>query len=138
MNFLQQDSQWTPPPEELLNFTRANCFVADRWYWAWLTAEGHADPSRKDARSNVATGLVIDYLSSLIPKNYTPKPSAKTKILFWYDEMPNTLFYNLSKFPYYNCQTAICRNINWPGDPDITGVGVSRCSRVWFRLLSSY
>ncbi|KAH8895426.1 hypothetical protein GQ53DRAFT_820258 [Thozetella sp. PMI_491] len=134
--FLQRDSQWTPPLDDELIFSEANCQAAAQWYWAWLNAKAHENPDSGDAKSHVAAGLIIAYLTSLIPKNYTQKRT-RSDILLWYEDMSDTLFSQLLEFPYKHCETPICRNIAWPGDPDITGVGmmISYCIAAIFATI---
>lgn len=72
----------------------------------------------------------------MIPQNWTDPPSQSDLVIWsvqlfdggaanntdpsykaWHD--------NLIRFPLTDCGTQICNNIDWQGDPDVSGIGVS-------------
>ncbi len=61
-------ASWEPPPDAWLNFT--NCTAATRWYAAAL-----ATLDEDTASDDVQMGKAYDYLKSLIPSNFTTRPT---------------------------------------------------------------
>ena len=107
---------WAPPPGSALRIS--NCSTAANWFASALNAAQDGT-----LRWDVPSGLTIKFLTSLIPDNYTtPKAS---DVISWYYTMDDSLLDEVSKMVYDDCGRQICNYLDWEGDSDISGVGVS-------------
>ncbi|KAI1102861.1 hypothetical protein F4804DRAFT_249136 [Jackrogersella minutella] len=125
-------TDWTPPAASALNLNPnddAVCEAAGAWKAANVGAfadnENHiTDPD-----------LVMAYLGAILPSDIT-RPDGWT-LLFWYNDLilneldnttsiplPGTLLETISLFPLDNCAADVCKNLDWVGDPDISGRGM--------------
>lgn len=126
---------WTAPPVSWLVLN--NCDVATDW----AAAAGQIISSNTTS-DDVAVGIVAEYLESMIPSNWTDKPS-DADLAVWYINYFNNetlLDFNngtnaltdflddMFDFPIFECGTTICSKLDWEGDPDVSGVGVSRAA----------
>lgn len=117
------NASWSPPPAAWLNFT--NCSAAA----AWLAAYGQLYEDEGSLWDGVSFDIVIGYLGSMIPRNWTKPTDAN--LLVWYHEKNyfrdnNALLMDMINFPLSKCSAQVCPKLQWEGDPDLTGVGVSR------------
>lgn len=116
------NATWSPPPAAWLNFT--NCSAAA----AWLAAYGQLYEDEGSLWDGVSFDIVIGYLGSMIPRNWTKPTDAN--LLVWYHEKNyfrdnNALLMDMINFPLSKCSAQVCPKLQWEGDPDLTGVGVS-------------
>lgn len=116
------NATWSPPPVAWLNFT--NCSAAA----AWLAAYGQLYEDEGSLWDGVSFDIVIGYLGSMIPRNWTKPTDAN--LLVWYHEKNyfrdnNALLMDMINFPLAKCSAQVCPKLQWEGDPDLTGVGVS-------------
>lgn len=119
------NATWSPPPAAWLNFT--NCSAAA----AWLAAYGQLYEDEGSLWDGVSFDIVIGYLGSMIPRNWTKPTDAN--LLVWYHEKNyfrdnNALLMDMINFPLSKCSAQVCPKLQWEGDPDLTGVGVSTAS----------
>lgn len=120
------NATWSPPPAAWLNFT--NCSAAA----AWLAAYGQLYEDEGSLWDGVSFDIVIGYLGSMIPRNWTKPTDAN--LLVWYHEKNyfrdnNALLMDMINFPLSKCSAQVCPKLQWEGDPDLTGVGVSATLR---------
>ncbi|KAI7775418.1 hypothetical protein LA080_006841 [Diaporthe eres] len=114
------NATWSPPPVAWLNFS--NCSAAT----AWLAAYGQLYEDEGSLWDGVSFDIVIGYLGSMIPRNWTRPTDAN--LLVWYHEKNyfrdnNALLMDMINFPLSNCSAQVCPKLQWEGDPDLTGVG---------------
>lgn len=122
------NATWSPPPAAWLNFT--NCSAAA----AWLAAYGQLYEDEGSLWDGVSFDIVIGYLGSMIPRNWTKPTDAN--LLVWYHEKNyfrdnNALLMDMINFPLSKCSAQVCPKLQWEGDPDLTGVGVSTIRPVY-------
>lgn len=134
---------WQAPPLSALNFDPNNktvCAAAGAWKAASVSVfQGESIVITAD--------YVTKYLKAILPANATP-PNDWT-LLHWYNDyimteltanltntastdaansslpIPGSLLEKLSAFPLLNCTIDVCKNLDWVGDPDVSGRGVS-------------
>ncbi|KAI1205549.1 uncharacterized protein F4807DRAFT_282181 [Annulohypoxylon truncatum] len=125
---------WQAPPLSALNFDpndEAVCGPAGAWKAATVSVF-------QGDQSIITTNYVTDYLRAILPSNET-QPSDWV-LLHWYNDyivqevtmddtnssvpIPGSLLEKFSAFPLLNCTTDICKNLDWTGDPDVSGRGM--------------
>lgn len=115
--------QWTPPPAAWLVYN--NCSAGAQWLAAY------SSNYKNDVISwtGVSMDLVSNYLRSMIPSNWTRPTDAE--LLAWYQQRSGGLeqggvaYTAMIDFVLDDCDHAICSRLEWQGDPDLAGVGVS-------------
>lgn len=118
---------WTPPPPEWLVYD--NCSAAAPWLARYSSLYGNGDLSW----TGVTIELAVNYLRSMIPGNWTQPNDAE--LLAWYLERTGGLEHDgvtmnaMINFTLTECGEELCHRLQWQGDPDLAGVGVS-CSQV--------
>ncbi|KAI1440928.1 hypothetical protein F5Y02DRAFT_431689 [Annulohypoxylon stygium] len=133
---------WQAPPLSALNFDPNNktvCAAAGAWKAASVSVfQGESIVITAD--------YVTKYLKAILPANATP-PNDWT-LLHWYNDyimteltanltntastdaansslpIPGSLLEKLSAFPLLNCTIDVCKNLDWVGDPDVSGRGM--------------
>lgn len=114
---------WTPPPPEWLVYD--NCSAAAPWLARYSSMYENGDLSW----TGVPIELAINYLRSMIPANWTRPTDAD--LLTWYEERTGGLesggvtMAAMVEFPLSTCGEELCHRLQWQGDPDLAGVGVS-------------
>ncbi|KAI1763370.1 hypothetical protein GGR53DRAFT_497817 [Hypoxylon sp. FL1150] len=124
------ETDWQPPPISALNFDSSNetlCKVAGAWKAQSLSV-------LQEGQELITTQFVLPYLESILPANQGP--SDPWTLLYWYDNyimmdrtsdgMPleGSLLAKLNVFPMESCVDDICKNLDWVGDPDVSGRGM--------------
>lgn len=86
---------------------------------------------------DIPTQLTTDYLRLMIPQNWTEPSTADLIIwsvkLFGVQDAEADPDYEpwvekMSNFPFTGCKKTICSKLDWQGDPDVSGIGVSQTS----------
>ncbi|KAI1141372.1 hypothetical protein F5Y05DRAFT_259053 [Hypoxylon sp. FL0543] len=124
-------TDWQPPAFSALNFNpndEALCSAAGAWKAANMD-------SFQDQDKFIAADYVLAYLKAILPSD-TTAPDTFT-LLHWYNDyivkdmdevtrqpFPGTLLDKLSDFPLESCTAEICKNLDWVGDPDVSGRGM--------------
>lgn len=122
---------WMPPPLSVLEID--DCPSATAWVAA-LIRPSDKTPSILD----IPTQLTTAYLRSMIPQNWTDQPS-DSDLKIWSvqlfdnqsaitDPAYESWHQKLIDFPLNDCGTKICEKLDWQGDPDVSGIGVSATS----------
>ncbi|KAI1458739.1 hypothetical protein F4805DRAFT_466598 [Annulohypoxylon moriforme] len=126
---------WQAPELSALNFDPSNaavCKAAGAWKAASVSVV-------QDNQNVITTDYITNYLRVILPSNET-QPSSWV-LLHWYNDyimkevyidddsgytypIAGSLAEKLSAFPLYNCTTDICKNLDWVGDPDVSGRGM--------------
>ncbi|KAI9168004.1 hypothetical protein HJFPF1_04148 [Paramyrothecium foliicola] len=129
---------WIAPP--LSMFEPRNCTLGSSWAAAALRLI-HENRTIQD----VPLLLTVEYLRAAIPQNWTHPPRTGD-ILAWYavhrdfdDPKVEEFWDKMIEFPLEECNTAICAQLDWTGDPEISGEGmmisyyiVAIMSLIWF------
>jgi len=125
---------WTPPPFSQLNFTPSadRCKLATIWYSEVAKSVSAHWIAQTTSNSSV------EYLNSTLPDGYDGFQTftyAETlmALISWYVDLQFAssgtaeaqVGNALLAMPYRRCGQAICDKLDWEGDPDISGVGVS-------------
>lgn len=112
---------WVAPPEDWLVFT--NCTAGAYWLAAFVD-QRYRDTSEHDAPV-VAT---YQYVRSVMPSNITEPDFGQA--VAWYNDLDvnTTVWRRLYQFPLFECPTELCKQLRWGGDPDLAGIGVSKCA----------
>ncbi|KAI0888323.1 uncharacterized protein GGS22DRAFT_96027 [Annulohypoxylon maeteangense] len=125
---------WQAPAFSTLNFDPHNetiCKAAGAWKAATLSVfQGN--------QNIITTNYVTDYLKAILPSNVT-RPSDWV-LIHWYNDyiikevitddtnstvpINGSLAEKFNAFPLVNCTTDICKNLDWIGDPDVSGRGM--------------
>lgn len=123
-------ADWQPPPISALNFNASNedlCKAAGAWKAASLSV-------LQSGQMFITANVVLPYLAFILPANATP--SDGWTLSHWYENyiiqdraedgipLEGSLLEKLSVFPLENCIDDVCRNLDWVGDPDVSGRGV--------------
>lgn len=114
---------WTPPPPEWLVYD--NCSAAAPWLARYSSMYENGDLSW----TGVPIELAVNYLRSMVPANWTRPTDAD--LLTWYEERTAGLesggvtMTAMIEFPLSTCGEELCHRLQWQGDPDLAGVGVS-------------
>lgn len=143
MDNITVSTSWSAPGYEALNFSIANCDEGAKWVGAAMNGL-----TTQDLRNSIPLGLTLGYLRTLVPVNW--QVYTDTDLLAWYMEVltapnnaaGNTTLEHILSLPLMNCNDAICREIDWEGDPDVSGEGMiisyylaAALSTVYFSLL---
>lgn len=133
MDSVNVSTSWTSPPLSSLNVY--NCDVATPWAAAFMKL------GNDTARTlDIPTKLTVAYLRSMIPQNWTSQPS-DTDVIIWSfklfgannsqaDPEYTEWYKRVVEFPLYDCER-ICSELEWQGDPDVSGIGVSDISAIF-------
>lgn len=118
---------WVAPHFAQLDFT--NCTAATAWVAALYNGI-HSSMLQED----IPASLTLDYLKSLVPSNWTTP--TQTDLMGWYfevlsnDKYASNQEFNATtammiRYPLQECTMDFCRKLDWGGDPDVYGIGVS-------------
>ncbi|KAI0020122.1 hypothetical protein F4780DRAFT_792227 [Xylariomycetidae sp. FL0641] len=116
------NSTWYFPPEADLNFDASNktiCDAAGAWFAEALNLNRNGDPF-------ISLDYIYNYTGAILPLDYQP-PDTIYDLVFWYEGIQRdngSLSDKLWYFPYENCSQQICKNLEWTGDPDVSGIGM--------------
>ncbi|KAI1387649.1 uncharacterized protein F4822DRAFT_407219 [Hypoxylon trugodes] len=114
-------TDWQPPAITELNFDPSNATICAA-AGAWMAADVN---TFQDEEMFMTTNFVTNFLRAILPLDTTP-PDNMTLIL-WYDGFIRENIDDLSqlqRFALYNCAPDVCKNLNWEGDPDVSGRGM--------------
>ncbi|KAI0829173.1 hypothetical protein F5Y06DRAFT_220947 [Hypoxylon sp. FL0890] len=124
-------TDWQPPAFSALNFNPNDevlCAAAGAFKAANMVPF-------QDDHDFIAVDSILPYLRAILPSNAT-KPDAFT-LLHWYNDyiikdmdedtripFPGSLLEKLGNFPIESCTADVCKNLDWVGDPDVSGLGM--------------
>lgn len=109
-------AKWTPPPLDAMNFA-SNCSVAGKWLVEFQTDAGIFS--------------TLTYLEKSMPESYRQDPPPIADMTAWFmqdleREVTNeSLVFHMIYTPMLHCQEEFCQSLDWGGNPDISGIGVS-------------
>lgn len=138
------NASWELPPHSWLNIS--NCDAVTPWmaFFLVLVSEG---PLPTDWNAHMPVNTVLDFLSSLVPNNWT-KPTDGDLLLwysdffqYFYDDGSGQTLDNIFFFSISDCGPKLCPNLGFSGDADLSGIGVSlyALSSLLYRLtLTTY
>ncbi|OTB00251.1 hypothetical protein M426DRAFT_238361 [Hypoxylon sp. CI-4A] len=125
-------TDWQPPAASALNFDPSDatlCAAAGAWKAKTLGL-------LQDDQAFITANYVIAYLLAILPaSNETAAPDYWT-LLHWWDDhiltqqdgsgnpILGSLLWKLSLFPLMNCAPDVCKNLDWVGDQDVSGLGM--------------
>ena len=124
------NDSWIAPSLSELDISKSNCELATTWAAAYIQAL-----TKKKTLVDVSTVLMNDYLRSMIPPNSSQPSDAD--LTLWtlrlvgktheYEESPEyDQWFNSTLYkPIMGCEGSICKKLDWQGDPDVSGIGVS-------------
>ncbi|XXG95578.1 hypothetical protein Hte_001845 [Hypoxylon texense] len=137
-------TDWQPPPISALNFNASNeslCKAAGAWKADSLSV-------LQSGEMVITANVVLPYLAYILPAN--ERPSSGWTLLHWYEDyimqdladdgvpLEGSLLEKLSIFPLDNCIDDVCRNLDWVGDPDVSGRGMIITYYVAAGLVTAY
>ncbi|KAI1416365.1 hypothetical protein F5Y13DRAFT_153763 [Hypoxylon sp. FL1857] len=124
-------TDWQPPALSALNFNPDDevlCQAAGAWKAINVGSFQHQ-------QNFITADYVLAYLRAILPSNIM-QPNDYT-LLHWYNDrivvdmdettrMPThgSLLETLSDFPLEYCSADVCKNLDWVGDPDVSGRGM--------------
>lgn len=125
-------ASWEIPPYSWLNIS--DCDRIAPWMADLLVAM--SDPDVRPSISKTYMGgtipiqIVLDFLGALVPNNWTQPGTGD--LLLWYKdfwtvfEVDNAaIFDDLFSFSLFECGSKVCPNLDFSGDSDLSGIGVS-------------
>lgn len=113
---------WVVPPLSQLNIS--DCAAVTAWYASFLTG---SEPGSGWILCPYRTA--VEFVASLVPDEWD-QPTIGDAIV-WYTAMYEDNYLNndtteaLVDFSVFGCGTQICSHLDWDGDSDLTGIGVS-------------
>lgn len=122
------DASWEVPPQSWLNVS--DCNAISPWIAHVFVIASGAAASDASGHDDIPVGIVVDFLKSLVPSNWTQPTDGD--LLLWYldffDYIDEEKLQSIGMFSLQNCGPKVCPNLGFSGDADLSGIGVSSSS----------
>ena len=125
------NASWELPPPSWLNISDCDAIAPWVAYFLVIASDMDADYTAPASSWDAATpvNVVLDFLGSLVPSNWTSPTDGD--LLLWYLDFWNYIhidnietFDRIVKFALEDCGPKVCPNLDFSGDPDLSGIGV--------------
>lgn len=125
MSVLSLNASWEVPPQSWLNIS--DCDAISPWIAHVFVIASGAATSDTSGHDDIPTRIVVDFLRSLVPNNWTQPTDGD--LLLWYldffDYIDEDKLQSIGMFSLQNCGPKVCPNLGFSGDSDLSGIGVS-------------